>query len=44
MRDNEIRDTFANIMQGVEVEPNPQLLQGEYFIPKTTNTDENARD
>ena len=47
MRDNEIRDTFANLMSevcfDVEIEPKLQSLQGESFVNNSTTTDEDAR-
>ena len=47
MRHSAIRDTFAKIIHDVcydvEIEPTLQLLQCEYFLHKTTTSDENAR-
>ena len=47
MRHNEIRDTFANLMDevchDVQIEPMLQELQGETFDNKTTCSDEEAR-
>ena len=47
MRDNETRNTFANLMSevcfDVEIEPKLQSLQGEIFVNNSTTTDEYAR-
>ena len=41
MRHKEIRDTFAKTKHKFAMMS--KLLQGEYFIHKTTSTDENAQ-
>ena len=47
MRQDEIRDNFANLMSDVcydvEVEPKLQSLHGESFVNNSTTTDEYAR-
>ena len=47
IRHNEIRDTFANLMNevcyDVEIEPKLQPLQGESFVNKSTTTEDEAR-
>ena len=47
IRHNEIRDTFANLMNevchDVEIEPKLQPLQGESFVNNSTTTEDEAR-
>ena len=47
IRQNEIRDTFANLMNevwhDVEIEPKLQPLQGESFVNNSTTTEDEAR-
>ena len=47
LRHNEIRDTFAKLMDevchDVELEPKLQPLEGETFDNKTTTTEDEAR-
>ena len=47
IRHNEIRDTFANLMNevchDVEIEPKLQPLQGESFVNNSTTTEDDAR-
>ena len=47
IRHNEIRDTFANLMNevchDVEIEPKLQPLQGESFVNISTTTEDEAR-
>ena len=47
IRHNEIRDTFANLMNevchNVEIEPKLQPLQGESFVNNSTTTKDEAR-
>ena len=47
MRHNEIRDTFAKLMDDicydVELEPKLQPLEGESFANRTTTTEDHAR-
>ena len=47
IRQNEIRDTFANLMNevcnDVEIEPQLQPLQGGSFVNNSTTTEDEAR-
>ena len=47
LRHNEIRDVFANLMDGVchdvQIEPKLQSLDGEIFSSNSTTTDDDAR-
>ena len=47
LRNNEIRDTFTNLMNevchDVEIEPKRQPLQGESFVNNSTTTEDEAR-
>ena len=47
MRHKEIRDTFASVMKevcyDVEIEPKLEPLEGEFFVHKTTTTEDESR-